>query len=767
MIVGEAPGAEEELAGKPFVGLSGKELEKQLREAGISLDDCYFTNVCKYRPPANEMSKWITSKKTDVKKQGFIEHAGRYAHPFVMAGRAELLEELARVQPELVIGLGNTPLWALTGNWGITSWRGSEMVLDDGTHFVPTLHPAAILRNFAQRPAVMHDLKQRCAKRLKEGFYVPKFNFILSPTFDETLAFIDGLHGDVLGDIETAKGRTICLGLAKSATEAICIPFWNYDGVSWSQEEQRAILDAIYAKRAQITWGGQNWNYDAQYIEEDFGKLILNDFDSYIAQTVLYPGVERSLGYLSSMYCEWHQYWKEDAKDWGKIADFNGLFTYNCRDCCANWEVIQVQRKLLEQNKLMPQFLERMKYSKHVYHMMRNGINRDPERIKAMMTQIDEAVHGQELFVAEKMGHPVNFDSPKQVAKMFYEELKCAPQKNRKTGGLTTDDEALKKVAEKHPQHAELTEAILNSRSMSKLKSTYLEAEDDPDGKFRSGWMATGTETFRCSSGGNAFHRGGPVQNLTTGTTLSGRKLPNLRTTIVPSPGHTIFNCDLERADLQVVIWEADDAEMKAMMREHADIHTENAKAIFKLSGEPTYAQRQFGKKFVHLTNYGGSARTCAIGVHCTVHEAEMAQRRWFEAHPGIKKWHERTQAQLLAFRTITNRFGYRCIFFDRVDGLLPQALAWLPQSTVSILISLQQMAVDEACGVHGLRHIMQVHDSIVGEYPTSEEGIILPKLHAASKIAIPYPDPLYIPLELATSTDSWGEVEKRPWPSA
>lgn len=767
MIVGEAPGRDEEIANSPFVGASGKELDKQLREAGISLEECYFTNVCKYRPPDNDMSKWITTTKTDVKKQGYVEFNGRYANPVVLAGLAELREEIATVKPELVIGLGNTPLWALTGNYGISAWRGSEMVLADGPRFVPTLHPAAILRNFAARPAVMHDLRQRCAKRLKHGFVDPQFNFLLSPTFDEVINTIRNLEGDVVGDIETAKGRTICLGLSWSTKDAICIPFWNLDGVSWSVDEQRAIFDELEKKREQITWGGQNWSYDAQYIEEDFQKLILQDFDTYVAQTVLFPGVERSLGYLSSMYCEWHQYWKEDAKDWGRIADFNGLFTYNCRDCCANWEVIQVQRKLLEANKLMPQFEERMKYTtKHVYPMMRNGFHRDPERVKAMITAVDEKVHENELFVAEKAGHPVNFDSPKQVQKLFYTELGCKVQKKRGKGTITTDDEALKKVAELHPEHAALTEAILESRTLSKLKSTYLEAEDDPDGKYRSSWMATGTETFRCSSSGNAFHRGGPVQNITGGVTHSGRKVPNLRTTIVPSPGHTIFNCDLERADLQVVIWEADDAEMKQMMREHVDIHTENAKAIFGLNREPTYAERQFGKTFVHLTNYGGSARTCAVKVHCTVHEAEMAQKRWFGAHPGIKKWHERTNANLLAFRTVTNRFGYRMIFFDRVEGLLPEALAWLPQSTVSILISLQQMAIDEACAPLGLRHIMQVHDSVVGEYETSKEGIILPKLHAASKIAIPYPDPLYIPLELATSTSSWGEVEKRPWPT-
>lgn len=800
IIVGEAPGADEELSRMPFVGTSGKELDKLLREAGIDRDECYVTNVCQYRPPENEMAKWLTDKKTDVKKLGYKEINGRYAHPLVEEGRLVLLEDIAAIKPDIVVGLGNTPLWALTGNWGVTNWRGSEMKLDlwvDDPHdieqgrikrqvrFVPTFHPASVLRNWQTRPQVLHDLKQRVSKRLKQGFVDPSFRFNTNPTFEEVLNLLSTLEGDVCGDIETAAGTTICLGLAWSDRDSLCIPFRHADGVRWSREEIAEMMAMLQKRRSSMNWIGQNWNYDAQYIEEDFKLKLLNDFDTYIAQSVLFPGVERSLGFLSSMYCEWHQYWKEDAKDWGRIADFDGLFTYNCRDCVSNWEVAQIQRKMIQHAKLEKQFSERMKYSRYVYQMMRNGVNRDPERTKKMDSEASEAIHQRELFVAETCGKPVNFNSPKQVADLFYKQLGCKVVKKRGTGKPTTDDEALKKVSEDYPQHAPLALAILESRSLQKLQSTFLRAELDPDGKFRSSWMATGTETFRLTSSGNAFHRGGNLQNVTDGKhTHSGRKLPNLRSTIVPDPGYTIFNCDLERADLQVVAWEADDAQLKDVLKRHGDIHLVNAVELSNLKGvpydecfptHPNYEEhkakfeqpRHFAKTFVHGTNYGGTARTMAIGAKCTVHEADLAQRRWFAAHPGIKAWHQRTQAQLMAFRTVTNRFGYRRIYFDRIDGMLPEALAWLPQSTVSILISLMQMAIeDELADQPDFSMIMQGHDSVIGQYLTTNEGLILPRFHSASKIAIPYPDPLYIPLELSTSLSSWGELEQREWPT-
>lgn len=787
MLVGEAPGFDEEIAGEPFVGMSGKELKSMLREAGIDMDECYITTVCKYRPPGNDMSEWLTDKKTAVKR-GFVSLNGRYAHPTVIEGRNELLEEIATVEPQVIIGFGNTPLWALMGHWGISNWRGSELTLDTKTvyidersestirsfvhqspiPFVPTYHPAAILRNWANRPQVVHDLKYRVKRRLDHGFITPEYEFNTAPTFLEAIEWIEACRDcDVSADIETAGGTTICLGLARSSREAICIPFRNASGVYWHDSDRADILKALrrMAESQNVHWIGQNWNYDAQYFAEDFGWTRMCDFDTYVAQSVLLPGSERGLGYLSSMYCDHHVFWKEDAKDWGRVADFTRLFRYNCLDVCRDWEIAQRQREALHKAGLFKQFVERMEYSHTVYRMMVRGVNRDAGRTEKMVSEVDEAIHAKELAVVEACGHPVNFNSPKQVGDLLFKEMGL-PAVGKKTGkgANSTNDESLKKLMEKHPRAAVVCMPILECRSLRSLKSNFLEAELDPDGKLRSSFMATGTETFRLTSGGNAFHRGGPLQNITDGKhTHSGRPLPNLRSTIVPDEGWTIFNCDLERADLQVVAWEANDSDLMQKLKEHVDIHTENAKDLWGVAS-PTEQQRHFGKTFVHLTNYGGGARTCAIKCGITVHQADLLQRRWFQIHPGIKEWHQRTIAALHGTRTVTNKFGYRRVYFDRIDGILPEALAWVPQSSVSILISLMQMAIEDKLGSRA-PILLQVHDSIIGQYLTQHEADILPRIKAASHIAIPYPEPLYIPLDLATSTSSWGEVQKRAWP--
>ena len=784
-IVGEAPGFDEEMQGKPFVGTSGKELDRQLKEAGINRDECFVTNVCQWRPPNNEISKWLERKKSVKAPSGY-----KYVvDPRVQEGKDELLALIHAHRPTLIIGFGNTALWALSGEWGIGNWRGSELMVGE-SHFVPTYHPAAVLRNWASRVEVMHDLRYRCKRRLEHGFVTPDYHFNTAPSFDDVMGFIDGLEGEVAADIETADGHTLCLGLARSPLEAICIPFRGVGGVYWPAGQEKDLVD-LFANKVELGYVelvGQNWNYDRQYLVEDFTRELRPSFDTYIAQSVLFPGTERGLGYLSSMYCDYHRFWKEDAKDWGKLADFDKLFRYNCRDVCTDWEIAQRQREALKAAGLEWQFEDRMKYANYVYRMMRRGVNRCPIRTQKMVEDVNEAIHERELAVAAIAEKPVNFQSPKQVSELLFKQLGYKPVgKATAKGAASTKDEALTALVEKNPDADKVCTPILEARSLASLRANFLEAEVDPDGRLRASWMATGTETFRLTSSKNAFHRGGPLQNITDGKhTHSGRRLPNLRSTIVPPPGCVYWNCDLERADVQVVAWESDDESLKRMLRDRVDLHLANAVELFDIKGvpyeeciesHPKYKEhkdrheqpRHFAKTFVHLTNYGGSARTCAIKTHSTVHKSDLMQKRWFELHPGIKRWHQRTMANLQGTRTVRNKFGYRRVYFDRIEGVFCEALAWIPQSTVSLVISYVQMEIEDAMNEINADFAIELqgHDSLSGYYSWSVETIVLPRMEAASKrVIVPYEDPLWIPLELSTSTDSWGEVSKRPWPT-
>lgn len=252
--------------------------------------------------------------------------------------------------------------------------------------------------------------------------------------------------------------------------------------------------------------------------------------------------------------------------------------------------------------------------------------------------------------------------------------------------------------------------------------------------------------------------------------------LPNIRRFFVPDPGMTIADMDLDRADLQVVVWEADDALFKHALKSGIDVHLMNGIDLENLpmppldelvESHPNYPehkvrykkQRQLAKSWVHGTNYGGSAATMARAAKISTAQSELLQRRWFGAHPGIKEWHTRTETSLQTTRSVTNKFGFRKMYFDRIEALLPQALAWVPQSTVAIYINMIWDKMEDE--VPEAQVLLQVHDSLVWQAPTHIFNPVSRRIkELASQIIIPYDDPLVIPVGIKSSPISWGDVQ-------
>jgi DNA polymerase I-like protein with 3'-5' exonuclease and polymerase domains len=169
----------------------------------------------------------------------------------------------------------------------------------------------------------------------------------------------------------------------------------------------------------------------------------------------------------------------------------------------------------------------------------------------------------------------------------------------------------------------------------------------------------------------------------------------------------------------------------------------------------PMKMLREFAKVFVHGTNYGGQPRTMSKGTGWPIAEVERAQKIWFGAHPGIEKWHLRVKAQISKHRFIENRFGYRWYIFDRVESIIPEAIAWVPQSTVSVVINkIWERIYRELPEVQVL---LQVHDSLCGQFPTSMPELST-RIQDLGRVEVPYEDPLVIPFSVKTSSASWGD---------
>lgn len=137
VILGEAPGAKEDAAGRPFVGNAGKLLDRLLEEAGLVREEVFITNVFKARPPGNRDPK----------------------RPEVEHHRPWLDEQLEVVDPRLVIPLGRHALSHFAPDLKISEVHGQEVTSVDGRPLMPWFHPAAALRSPRLRETLFADAR--------------------------------------------------------------------------------------------------------------------------------------------------------------------------------------------------------------------------------------------------------------------------------------------------------------------------------------------------------------------------------------------------------------------------------------------------------------------------------------------------------------------------------------------------------------------------------------------------------------------------------
>jgi len=243
--------------------------------------------------------------------------------------------------------------------------------------------------------------------------------------------------------------------------------------------------------------------------------------------------------------------------------------------------------------------------------------------------------------------------------------------------------------------------------------------------------------------------------------------MPNIRKMFIPDPGYTIFDVDLAGADAQVVAAEAGDEDLLDAFRKGLDVHDKNARdlwgdAYVRLPGDrhsgPKSTRRKQTKQAVHATNYGGSPRNLAKILGWTVRETEDFQRRWFSIHPGIKtNFHGGVEHAIRTTRMVVNRFGYRRVYFDRVESVFTEALAWVPQSTVAEVSFRGGLSLLAWCP--WVEMLLQVHDSLVFQVKHEDENR-LAEIRNGLRYPIPYPKPLTIQWGLARSRASWGDCE-------
>jgi DNA polymerase I-like protein with 3'-5' exonuclease and polymerase domains len=161
-----------------------------------------------------------------------------------------------------------------------------------------------------------------------------------------------------------------------------------------------------------------------------------------------------------------------------------------------------------------------------------------------------------------------------------------------------------------------------------------------------------------------------------------------------------------------------------------------------------------------------------ASALNTSREQAQWFINYWFRLHPKILEFHERLQDSLNRTRCVHNAFGYRRFYFDRVSEILPEAIAWIGQSTTACvtnraLVAIRRAMQDPNCPLHkwGLELLFQVHDEIILQYSAAYRNEVLAFIKPLVHIQVPFADPLVIPWGLKVSRASWGQCEKIDWP--
>lgn len=321
MLLGEAPGEQEEKLGIPFVGKAGQELDRMLSEAKIPTGSVYKTNVFWTRPKDNDL-KSIFLPQADWKKSFpdtlpttplfRLENRNYFLPPAFQAEVDRLHREIEECNPNLIIALGNTALWSLTGRQNISSLRGTVLAsstLSVSRKLLPTYHPAAVLRQWDLRTIVVADLMK--AKRQAEFSEIrrPQRLVTVNPSLADLEEFVHRLPSAkaLAVDIETRNGQITEIGFAPSPSSALVVPFiHSYNKHYWSQEDEVSALRLCKAiLQHPIPKIFQNGLYDIQYIWRTWRFAPRNCLhDTMIRHHSLFPELQKGLGFLGSLYTE-------------------------------------------------------------------------------------------------------------------------------------------------------------------------------------------------------------------------------------------------------------------------------------------------------------------------------------------------------------------------------------------------------------------------------------------------------------------------------
>ncbi len=723
MVVGEAPGSAEDAAGAPFVGPPGQLLDTMLKTAGIAREAVYVTNVVKYQPPSN-----------DLEKLHLIGHS-------IDEGLDQLWSEIDSVNPNAILALGDLSLQTLTGKKGIKKWRGSILESINGyPKIIPSIHPANLLEHradrgtwpYSTRAYMQLDFNRAVEESKTKEIDLPRRILEICRNSGDLSRFLRQYEREikVSVDLEVIHCIPICIGLAFNRYHAMSIPLVN----TMSDQNKMAIpehdfvfiwqlLDEFFRK-SDLEVIGQNFKFDHGKMLNPLGLGPFRcTFDTMLAAAVANPEFQKDLQFLTSILTR-EPYYKDEYKEYDVRKDsIDRVFLYNAKDAVVTYEIMEELTKEMEEYGLLG-FFNNFQMQLHDLYMdiEAEGVLIDEEERKRIWDKYTGIERTLESELFDLVQHPININSPKQVGILLYHELKLPLRAGTGEDTLV----ALMVNSTKDQRKIRIIELILELRRVKKTKGTYIAAKTDFDGRMRTQYRISGTETGRTSTS----KLDPPVRPVEMGLafqtiTKHGDIGADIRRMFIPDPGYIFMEIDLSQAEARVVALLADDDETLKLF-ETTDIHKLTATWLFDLPyNQITKEFRTVGKTTRHAGNYDMGKRRLMQSVMTAAKRYEMDIKisewksgqildRFHQYTPKIRGvYHVGVRDALEQNdRVLITPMGRRRQFFDRWgDSLFKEAYAYIPQSTIGDKTKLSALELRKR--LNKPRIIMEAHDSL------------------------------------------------------
>lgn len=314
-IVGEAWGQEELKARTPFVGYSGKFLNYMLRDAGINRSDCLVTNVFNLHPAGNDLRELCGPKADGI--SGYPALVGsRHLLPQYIPELERLGDEIVEANPNVIIALGNTAMWALLGKTGISKFRGVTEISThtaSGYKVLPTYHPMGVLHQIKLRPTVVMDLQKALRESEFPDLRRPKRLIHIPETIDDLYDFQERYlrGGRASCDIETAGQQITCFGVGPDPAFSLVVPF--YDNRKKTRNYWHDLPTELAAWKfvkelcedPTLKKVFQNGLYDIAFLYRAMRIRVLGATDdTMLLHHALQPEALKALGFLGSIYTD-------------------------------------------------------------------------------------------------------------------------------------------------------------------------------------------------------------------------------------------------------------------------------------------------------------------------------------------------------------------------------------------------------------------------------------------------------------------------------